>query len=131
MENLYGLWSSSGLAQLQAGQVVMILIGFGLLYLAIVRNFEPLLLVPIGFGGILANIPAAGLALPAVERALAVGDVELLAQMATALGQTASDSGKVLLAAYGDADFSVRTAVDAIVASSVFGDGMLYSFYSV
>ena len=40
----------------------MISVGGLLLYLAIVRRFEPLLLVPIGFGGILANIPGAGIA---------------------------------------------------------------------
>ena len=40
----------------------MIGVGGLLLYLAIVRKFEPLLLVPIGFGGILANIPGAGIA---------------------------------------------------------------------
>ena len=38
----------------------MMLVGCGLLYLAIVKNFEPLLLVPIGFGAILTNIPIAG-----------------------------------------------------------------------
>ena len=43
-------------------QVVMIAIGMGLLYLAIARKFEPLLLVPIGFGGILANIPGVDIA---------------------------------------------------------------------
>ena len=40
----------------------MILVGLGLLYLAIDRKFEPLLLVPIGFGGILANIPGVDIA---------------------------------------------------------------------
>jgi len=40
----------------------MILIGLGLLYLAISRGFEPLLLVPIGFGGILSNIPGVDIA---------------------------------------------------------------------
>ena len=75
MEELYSLWAASGLAQLQAGQAAMIGVGLLLLYLAIARNFEPLLLVPIGFGGILANIPAAGLALSAAERAaLAAAD---------------------------------------------------------
>ncbi len=43
------------------GQLVMILVGCGLIYLAIVHKFEPLLLLPIGFGGILANIPLAGI----------------------------------------------------------------------
>ena len=55
MDNLISLWGASGLAQLQPGQAVMMLIGMVLLYLAIARNFEPLLLVPIGFGGILAK----------------------------------------------------------------------------
>ncbi len=44
------------------GKLVMILVGLVLIYLAIVKKFEPLLLLPIGFGGILANIPLAGIA---------------------------------------------------------------------
>ncbi|MDP7317919.1 MAG: sodium ion-translocating decarboxylase subunit beta [SAR324 cluster bacterium] len=46
------------------GRLVMIGIGLGLLYLGIRRKFEPLLLVPIGFGSVLANIPLAGLSEP-------------------------------------------------------------------
>lgn len=57
MDNLISLWSSSGLAQVAGGQAIMMLVGFGLLYLAISRGFEPLLLVPIGFGTVLANMP--------------------------------------------------------------------------
>ncbi|MGB1403741.1 MAG: sodium ion-translocating decarboxylase subunit beta [Porticoccaceae bacterium] len=60
MENLISLWASSGLAQIQLGQLVMMAVGLGLLFLAITKGFEPLLLVPIGFGTILANIPGAG-----------------------------------------------------------------------
>ncbi len=60
MENLISLWASSGLAQIQLGQLVMMAVGLGLLFLAISKGFEPLLLVPIGFGTILANIPGAG-----------------------------------------------------------------------
>ena len=44
-------------------KLVMIVVGFVLLYLAIVKKFEPLLLVPIGFGTILTNIPMGGIAL--------------------------------------------------------------------
>jgi len=44
------------------GQFVMIGVGCLLIYLAIVKGFEPLLLIPIGFGGILANIPMVGMA---------------------------------------------------------------------
>ncbi|HUH43305.1 MAG TPA: sodium ion-translocating decarboxylase subunit beta [Sulfurimonas sp.] len=46
------------------GRVIMILITFLLFYLAIVKGFEPLLLLPIGFGGLLANIPVANMAGP-------------------------------------------------------------------
>ena len=60
MDNLNTLWLSSGLAQVQGGQIFMMLIGLGLLFLAIRKGFEPLLLVPIGFGTLLANIPGAG-----------------------------------------------------------------------
>ena len=60
MDNLLTLWAGSGLAQLQLGQLVMMIVGLILLFLAISKGFEPLLLVPIGFGTILANIPGAG-----------------------------------------------------------------------
>ena len=62
MDKLLQIWHSSGLYQMTLGQAVMMAVGLLLLYLAIRRNFEPLLLVPIGFGGLLANIPGAGLA---------------------------------------------------------------------
>ncbi len=49
-----------------AGQAIMVLICFGLIYLAVVKGFEPLLLLPIGFGGLLANMPYANVAAPPV-----------------------------------------------------------------
>src|SRR5690606_22794605 len=60
MEKLQTLWESTALANFQLGQVIMMLMGGLLLYLAIVRKFEPLLLLPIGFGAVLTNIPLAG-----------------------------------------------------------------------
>ena len=60
MDSLNKLWLSTGLANFELGQVIMMLVGCGLLYLAIARNFEPLLLLPMGFGSILTNIPVAG-----------------------------------------------------------------------
>ena len=67
-EILLNLWNQSGFASLFAGfadggwqNLVMILIGCGLLYLAIVKKFEPLLLCGIAFGCILTNLPGAGL----------------------------------------------------------------------
>ncbi len=62
MDNLILLWQSTGLYNFTSGQVIMMLVGFLLLYLAIKKEFEPLLLLPIGFGAILSNIPVAGIA---------------------------------------------------------------------
>jgi sodium ion-translocating decarboxylase beta subunit len=56
---LQGLFD--GLANLALSHAIMLLIGCGLLYLGISKGYEPLLLVPIGFGAILVNIPLAGL----------------------------------------------------------------------
>lgn len=62
MDGLIQLWASTGLSNFQADQAVMMAVGFGLLYLAIKKEFEPLLLLPIGFGAVLSNIPMAGIA---------------------------------------------------------------------
>jgi len=60
MEGLMKLWADTGLANFVPGQIVMMLVGALLLYLAISKGYEPLLLLPIGFGAVLANIPEAG-----------------------------------------------------------------------
>ena len=60
MDTLMGLWLDSGLSQIDGGQLLMMGVGLLLLFLAISKGFEPLLLVPIGFGAILVNIPGAG-----------------------------------------------------------------------
>jgi oxaloacetate decarboxylase beta subunit len=62
VERLTDLWLASGLYQMSWGQAVMIAVCLGLLYLAVARRFEPLLLVTIGFGGILSNLPGAEIA---------------------------------------------------------------------
>jgi len=64
MEDLLELWTSTGVANLTRGQALMMGVGGLLIYLAIVRRFEPLLLLPIGFGAILCNIPVAGIGGP-------------------------------------------------------------------
>ncbi len=62
MSSLYEVWRSTGIMNFTLGQAGMILVGLLLIYLAIAKEYEPLLLIPIGFGGILANIPTAGIA---------------------------------------------------------------------
>ncbi|MDD2761179.1 MAG: sodium ion-translocating decarboxylase subunit beta [Methylomonas sp.] len=61
MENLSLLWESTGLYNITGPQMIMMSVGFLLLFLAIKKGFEPLLLLPIGFGAILSNIPVAGM----------------------------------------------------------------------
>ncbi len=58
------LWQSMGIANMELGQVFMMLVGCLLIFLAIAKKFEPLLLLPIGFGAILSNIPLAGIGGP-------------------------------------------------------------------
>ncbi|WP_043748982.1 sodium ion-translocating decarboxylase subunit beta [Imhoffiella purpurea] len=64
MEVMEKLWLSMGLANMEWGQLLMMAIGCVLIYLAIAKKFEPLLLVPIGFGALLSNIPVAGIGGP-------------------------------------------------------------------
>src|SRR3546814_20081814 len=58
-------WSSdvcsSDLYHIEPGQLLMIVVCLALIYMAIRKGFEPLLLIPIGFGGVLANIPVANM----------------------------------------------------------------------
>lgn len=60
---LQGIWESSGFALLTWQNCVMFLVAFVFLFLAIVKKFEPLLLVPIAFGILLANLPGADIML--------------------------------------------------------------------
>jgi sodium ion-translocating decarboxylase beta subunit len=130
MDNLLRLWHSSGLAQMEAGQLLMVVIGLLLLFLAIRRGFEPLLLVPIGFGGILANIPGAGMAYSAVENALHHADAAMLAEFARVLGVAAGDM-KTLLAAYDASGAQTHVLLQQLAQDAGYGNGMLYNFYTV
>ena len=131
MNNFISLWNDSGLAQMDVGQGVMIVIGLLLLFLAIRKGFEPLLLVPIGFGGILANIPGAGLAFSAVENAVQGADPALLGELAKILGAAATDDAKALLSAYANSGAQAKVLATQLVNDAGFHDGMLYVFYTV
>ena len=131
MEKLLVLWQDSGIYQAQGGQMIMIVVGLLLLFLAIRKGFEPLLLVPIGFGGILANIPGAGLAYSAVENAVMSGDAAVLQQIAHALGVSSWESGKELLQAYSMSGSAPHHHAVQAATDAGFGNGMLYNFYTV
>ncbi len=129
MENLETLWLSTGLSQMAPGQFVMILVGLGLLFLAIRKQFEPLLLIPIGFGGILANIPVAGLAESAVSQALSLGGPELLAALADILKVDPEAGVQALQKAYHNAMPAVQERVHQVAVEANYTDGLLYLIY--
>lgn len=131
MERLNELWAASGLAQMNVGAALMIAVGLLLLFLAIRKNFEPLLLVPIGFGGILANIPGAGLAYSAAENALYAADPGLLSEFAALLALPADAGVEVLREALSDAGAATRGGLHRLAEDAGFADGMLYTFYRV
>ena len=60
MRALTSVWTDSGFAALTWENLIMILVGIVLLYLAIAKEYEPLLLMPIAFGDIMANFPNTG-----------------------------------------------------------------------
>ena len=62
MDLINQIWVGSGIYQISGGQIAMIAVCLLLLYLGIVKKFEPLLLVTIGFGGLLSNIPGVEIA---------------------------------------------------------------------
>ena len=115
------LWNSTGLFYLEFGHVMMVVLSLLLLFLAIKKNFEPLLLVPIGFGGLLANIPSAGLAASAVSQALEFGTPEVVAAIQNVLEGLS----------FHEAPYVVQEAARSIANTAGFSDGILFLIYQV
>jgi len=130
MESFIKLWMDSGLANMSGGQFVMIIISMGLLYLAIRKGFEPLLLLPIGFGGLLANIPEAGLAMSAIESAIYHGGSNVLLQLSHVLNSTQATPA-ALTEALHKAVPSVTEKATFLSESLGYHSGMLYDFFKV
>lgn len=130
MDNLLSIWYASGIYNMTPGSVVMILVGLVLLYLAINKKFEPLLLVPIGFGGILANIPQAGMAYSAVENAIYFASPDVMADLALLLGSISGDLTE-MKQLYAEASASIKAAASLIAQDAGYNNGMLYNFYNI
>ena len=77
--NFETIFSNLGIFSLTSGQSIMLVVGLVILYLAINKKFEPLLLLPIGFGAILTNIPEIGLALSPIEKLIYYSNSEEVA----------------------------------------------------
>ena len=131
MQSLINLWNDTGLAHIEGGQAIMMLVAFGMLYLAIKKGFEPLLLLPIAVGTLMVNIPGAGMGWSAAEAAIRTGDAAVLAQFRELLGLAPDASVQALLDAYHHAATGLYKKALTLGASLGFENGMLYSFYSV
>lgn len=129
MESLNALIQGMGLMHLGAGQAVMLLVSLLLLWLAIAKKFEPLLLLPIGFGGLLSNIPEAGLALTALESLLAHHDPAQLAVIAAKL-HCAPDV-HAIKEALALALPSVQGQMESLAVDMGYSAGVLAIFYKV
>jgi len=147
MEQIIKLYQSSGVYNMHWDQAVMLVVCLFLLYLAIAKKFEPLLLVPIGFGGILANIPQAGLALSGVEQAIAMGGADVIGLFADlfkdevvhVLAEAAKEGHQLtqkeaLTEAYHAAhneDAGKDLYASIIAQNAGYANGMLKNFYNV
>ena len=116
-----------GIANIEIGQIIMLLVGAGLIFLAIRKGFEPLLLLPIGFGCILANVPVAGLAEDGVGQLMLAGDPAHLGALAQLFGVPVSELGDAIKHAHG----GVRREAKLLAHNLGYDPGKLYQFYSV
>ena len=121
------LWRSMGIANLEWGQLLMVVVGGLLIFLAIRKGFEPLLLLPIGFGCVLANVPVAGLAEDAVGQLLLAGDRQHLAALAQLLGVPVAEVADAAKHATG----ASLSAAKMLASNLGYDPGMLYQFYAV
>ena len=124
--DINSLLSSFGFFYITQGQVIMLFVGLILLYLAINKKFEPLLLVPIGFGTILSNIPEIGLAYSGLEKIIFENDPESLSNLAMLLGLDFINADVVK-----NLDLVSLSNAEKYAAELGYTSGILYKFYSV
>ncbi|MDO9894174.1 sodium ion-translocating decarboxylase subunit beta [Glaesserella parasuis] len=129
MESVLALIQGMGIMHLELGQAIMIAISLLLLWLAIARQFEPLLLLPIGFGGLLSNIPEAGLAMTALDNLLHSGTTQQLVVIAEKLGSQVDPNA--FKEALGLALPSVRNELEVLAGDMGYTSGVLAQFYQV
>jgi oxaloacetate decarboxylase beta subunit len=124
--DINSLLSSFGFFYITQGQVIMLFVGLTLLYLAINKKFEPLLLVPIGFGTILSNIPEIGLAYSGLEKIIFENDPQTLSNLAMLLGLDFINADVIK-----NLDLVSLSNAEKYAAELGYTSGILYKFYSV
>jgi sodium ion-translocating decarboxylase beta subunit len=119
--------SSLGIFSLTGGQATMIMVGLLLLYLAINKKFEPLLLLPIGFGALLTNIPEIGLSLSPIEKLIYTNNLEHINNILVDYFEV----GQSINTAIKDASFSELISINNSAQGMGYKPGILYTFYEV
>jgi len=123
--SLFEFLSSLGIFSLTGGQAIMILVGLLLIYLAINKKFEPLLLLPIGFGALLTNIPEIGLSMSPIEKLLYANNIDEINKVITSLSISSNDLSEAIKnASYGELNLLNEAA-----RNIGYSPGILYIFY--
>ena len=119
--------SSFGIFSITTPQVLMLCVGLLLLYLAISKKFEPLLLLPIGFGAILTNIPEIGLSLSPIERLLYENNIEDIQALVAIINiELINLEGYIKTASYIE-----LSQLNNLALNMGYKAGILYTFYNV
>ena len=126
--NLEAIFSNLGIFSLTSGQSIMLAVGLVILYLAISKKFEPLLLLPIGFGAILTNIPEIGLALSPIEKLIYFANSE---ELAGALSLIVMGEAETLSAFLKTASHSQLWLLNEYASELGYKAGILNTFYSL
>ena len=125
--SLIEFFSTLGIFSITFGQSIMLLVGLLLLYLAINKKFEPLLLLPIGFGALLTNIPEIGLSMSPIEKLIYANDVSEINQIIT----TYFGNGNDLTALLKNASYVDLKSINDAAQGMGYTPGILYVFYEV
>ena len=125
--NFLDIVSSFGIFSITLPQAMMLIVGLLLLYLAINKKFEPLLLLPIGFGAILTNIPEIGLSLSPIERLIYENKTEDIQILTSMLGLEVSQLNEYLKTA----SYLELSNINSLSMDMGYKPGILYTFYNV
>jgi oxaloacetate decarboxylase beta subunit len=125
--NFLDIVSSFGIFSITFPQAIMLVVGLLLLYLAINKKFEPLLLLPIGFGAILTNIPEIGLSLSPIERLIYENKIEDIQMLTSMLGLEISQLNEYLKTA----SYLELSNINSLSMDMGYKPGILYTFYNV
>ena len=125
--SLIEFFSTLGIFSITLGQSIMLLVGLLLLYLAINKKFEPLLLLPIGFGALLTNIPEIGLSMSPIEKLIYANDVSEINQIVTTYFGNGNDLSILLK----NASYVDLKLINDAAQGMGYTPGILYVFYEV